>query len=83
MKSFPVGLSDEQRAAFQAAADKLGVSLAQWLRDAGDLRLAGLTDARLTELAAEAERGYDVEKLLRGSGKRTYAPDPKVKKPKK
>lgn len=39
MKSFPVGLSDEQRAEWQAAADVLGVKLAQWIRDSCEMRL--------------------------------------------
>lgn len=38
-KTFPVGLTDEARASYQAAADSAGVSLAQWIRDACELRL--------------------------------------------
>jgi hypothetical protein len=41
-KTFPVGLTEEKRAEYQAAADKEGVSLAQWIRDSCDLRLGNV-----------------------------------------
>lgn len=78
-KTFPVGMTDEQRARFQKEADKTGVSLAQWLRDAGEMRAAGglptsggvaVTEEVVQRASREAERGFD--KVFRG-------PDPKVK----
>jgi hypothetical protein len=57
-RSFPVGMSDEKRAEYQAAADKVGVSLAQWIREACDTKLTidqGIAAAIHVEPAAPTE----------------------------
>lgn len=64
-KTFPVGLSDEMRARWQRAADEAGVSLAEWIRRAGEHALK-------TRLVLDAEAAMP-EGSLSGQGEAVHA----------
>lgn len=82
-KTYPLTWGDdEQRERWQKAADAEGVSLAQWIRDAGEMRLKGLlvhsAEAALPE-GALSETGKAVH-AARGSAlgigaKKSYEPN--------